>query len=239
VNVWRDLKSFPRDLWVLCLTTLVNRLGAMALPCLVLYLTVHLGFTTARSAAVLAVYGLVSLPAGPLGGRLADRWGPRATMQLSLILSGVVLIMFPLARSMPAVLAMTILWSVAVESFRPANLSLVGTLGADEHGKTAFALMRFASNLGMSAGPALGGFLAQVSFPALFMIDGVTALAAAAILAKVKLEPPVNRPKTSTKRAVLEPMKNADLRIFLLGILPISVVSHSSGPRCRSLWSGI
>jgi MFS family permease len=201
----------------------------MALPFLVLYLNLHLGFTTARSAAVLAVYGLVSLPAGPLGGRLADRWGPRATMQLSLILSGVVLILFPLARSMPAVLAMTVLWSVAVESFRPANLSLVGTLGADEHGKTAFALMRFASNLGMSAGPAVGGFLAQVSFPALFVIDGLTALAAAAILGKIKLKAPVHRRDTATKRAVLEPLTNVHFRIFLLGIIPISLVFAQFG----------
>jgi MFS family permease len=48
--------------------------------------------------------------------------------------------------------------------------------------RAAIALNRLAINLGMSVGPAVGGFLALVSFPLLFVVDGLTSLAAAAVL---------------------------------------------------------
>jgi len=75
----------------------------------VLYLTVQLGFSAERAAFVLALYGIVSLFAGPLAGRLADRWGGVRVMQVSLVTSGFVLLFFPLAESWPAVLIMTAL----------------------------------------------------------------------------------------------------------------------------------
>ena len=65
---------------------------------------------------------------------------------------------------------------------RPANLALIGDLVAPERRKTAFSVNRLAINLGMSVGPALGGFLATVSFRGLFWVDGATSLAAGAIL---------------------------------------------------------
>ncbi len=39
MNPWRGLAGLPREVWLLCASTLVNRLGTMALPFLVLYLT--------------------------------------------------------------------------------------------------------------------------------------------------------------------------------------------------------
>jgi MFS family permease len=51
-----------------------------------------------------------------------------------------------------------------------------------EQRKAAFALNRLAINLGMSIGPALGGFLAAASFRAMFFVDAFTTLAAGAVL---------------------------------------------------------
>ncbi|HEY1907317.1 MAG TPA: MFS transporter, partial [Myxococcaceae bacterium] len=48
--------------------------------------------------------------------------------------------------------------------------------------RQAFALNRLAINLGMSVGPAAGGFLAAHSFQMLFWVDGATSIAAAAVM---------------------------------------------------------
>ncbi|HLL76533.1 MAG TPA: MFS transporter [Pyrinomonadaceae bacterium] len=180
MNPWRDLKGLPRGVWVLFFATLVNRAGTMALPFLVLYLT-RLGYPASRAGLMLTVYGVSALLTAPLAGRLADRFGSLVVMEASLVSSGVVLFAFPAAGGawIPVMVA---LLAVTTESFRPANLSSISELVAPERRKAAFALHRLAVNVGMSIGPALGGLLATVSFPALFRVDGATSVLAAALL---------------------------------------------------------
>jgi MFS family permease len=224
LRTWRDLKNVPRELWILCLATFVNRVGAMALPFLVLYLTGKLGFTAGSAGAMLALYGGVSLIAGPMGGRLADRWGARPVMLVSLAASGLALMLFPLAHSVAAVAVMTIFVALTTEAFRPAILAIFGEFGSGDLGKLSFALMRFSSNLGMSVGPAAGGFLAQVSFPALFVIDGMTSLFAAAIAIGTVAQH-TGKPEMAENRGFFGVFRHdVDFRIFLIGIIPAAAV---------------
>jgi predicted MFS family arabinose efflux permease len=179
---WSGLAGLPRGIWVLFAVSFVNRLGTMFLPFLVLYLTRHLGFTPGNAAAMIALYGAVGIAVGPLAGRLADHWGAERVMKLSLFSSGALLVLFPLARSHAGVAAMTVAIAVTAEAFRPANLSLATHVVPAENRKAAFSLLRLAINLGMSFGPAAGGFLAAISFPALFWVDGATSLLAGLVL---------------------------------------------------------
>jgi predicted MFS family arabinose efflux permease len=226
MNAWRDLKKLPRELWILSFATLVNRLGSMVLPFLVLYLTRSAGFSASRAGALLAVYGIVGLLVGPISGKLSDRWGAFRVMQSTLIAFGIVVLLFPLAHSWAAVLSMTVLLAATNEAFRPANWALIGRMGPAENKKSAFALSRMASNLGMSVGPALGGFLAQASFSLLFLVDGLTALAAAAILTFSSIrgcDGDVTIP--APRRWPLAPfLTDSNLRVLLLGIIPVLLV---------------
>jgi predicted MFS family arabinose efflux permease len=169
--------------WLLFATNLINRAGMMVLPFLVLYLTREIGFSLARAGSMLALYGASAIVFGPIGGRLSDRIGALPVMRVSLIASGCVLLLFPLARSFAAVAAMTVLWAGCAEMFRPASLAAITHVVAPGERRQAFALNRLAINLGMSIGPALGGFLATVSFRAMFAVDAVTTLLAGAVLA--------------------------------------------------------
>jgi MFS family permease len=88
------------------------------------------------------------------------------------------------------------------EAFRPANLALVGEVGGGQMRKQAFALNRLAVNLGMSVGPALGGFLAMVSFPLLSWVDGATSLLAGLLLLVAPIEVP---PRPASAPAPFQP----------------------------------
>jgi predicted MFS family arabinose efflux permease len=182
VNPYRGLRGLPADVWIIGATTFVNRAGMMALPFLVLYLTSYLHISASLAGLAISVYGVGGLLTGPMAGRLADRIGPLAVMRASLASSGVVLLIIPLAHNFAIILALTFLWAVIADATRPATMSALTGATPPEQRRAAIALNRLAVNLGMSIGPAVGGFLAVVSFPLLFVVDGVTSLAAAALL---------------------------------------------------------
>jgi predicted MFS family arabinose efflux permease len=154
----------------------------MALPFLVLYLTKHLGVPALIAALAISTYGAGGMLTGPMAGRLSDRIGPFAVMRGSLALTGVVLLVLPLVHSIAFVLVLTFLWAVVGDATRPATMSALAAAAPPGQRRAAIALNRLATNLGMSVGPAAGGFLAQVSFPLVFVADGLTSLAAAAVL---------------------------------------------------------
>jgi len=182
LNPWRGLSGLPREVWLLFATNLINRAGMMVLPFLVLYCTRELGFTPGQAGFALALYGASAIVAGPISGRLSDRIGALPIMRTSLLLSGTVLLLFPFARSRLAVYAMTILWAACAELFRPASLAAITHVVSPAERRSAHALNRLAINLGMSIGPALGGFLATVSFRAMFVVDSATTILAGLVL---------------------------------------------------------
>ena len=182
LNPWRGLQDLPAEAWIIFATTLVNRAGTMVLPFLVLYLTQDLGHPADQAGFALTAYGFGGLISAPLAGRLSDRVGALRIMQLSLLVSGALLVVLPLARSRTAVFSLIFLWALISEAVRPASLAALAAATPPAQRKAAMALNRLAINLGMSVGPAVGGFLATASFFWLFAIDGATSMAAAALL---------------------------------------------------------
>ena len=182
MNPWRGLRELPRGVWIVCAAMLVNRAGTMVLPFLVLYLSQSRGIAPTRAALALTVYGVAAMIAGPIAGRLCDRVGTIQVMKASLFASGAMLLVLPLAQTLTAILAMTAVWSFVSEAVRPAALAAVAEQASPGQRRAAFALIRLAVNLGMSVGPAVGGFLAAVSFRALFWADSVTSLLAGVVL---------------------------------------------------------
>ena len=185
MNIWKSLRGLPRDVWVLSLASLINRAGTMVLPFLVLYLTRELGFSVASAGVALGVYGIGSIIVSPVAGKLSDVTGPLPIMRVSLIGTGILLLVFPFVRSYAGILAITLAWALISECFRPATLALVASIVTPEQRKPAYALVRLAINLGMSIGPAAAGFLAARSFGWIFIVDGATTIAAGIVLIAV------------------------------------------------------
>ena len=181
-NPWAGLRGLPRTVWIVFATSLVNRAGMMALPFLVLYLTRHLGTSAALAGLAVSAYGLGGIVTGPIAGRLCDRLGPFTIMRASLALTGVLLMVIPLAHRFSVVVLLVFVWALVAEATRPATMSALTSAATPDQRKAAIALNRLGVNLGMSIGPAVGGFLALVSFPVLFVVDGLSSLAAAGVL---------------------------------------------------------
>ncbi|MGE0492151.1 MAG: MDR family MFS transporter [Vulcanimicrobiota bacterium] len=223
-NPWRSLQGLPSTVWWLALATLVNRAGTMVLPFMALYLTRCLGWTAGQAALILVFYGASSLVAGPTSGRLCDRYGAGRIMACSLFCSALVMLAFPLAHSFAAVAVATVCLSLTSEAFRPAGMAVLSELLPVEQRKQGFALNRLAVNLGMSIGPVVGGVLAGHWFPAVFVADGVTALLATLLLARLFLVGGPSTPSAPVERAGLPAWRNRRFLTFLAGVFAVGLV---------------
>ena len=172
----------PADVWIIFATSLVNRAGMMALPFLVLSLTQDLHVSARFAGLAISAYGIGGMIGAPIAGPLSDRVGSFTVVRASLVLTGIVLLIIPLAHDFAVVAALTFLWGFVADAIRPATMSAITNAASPEQRKAAIAVNRLAINLGMSIGPAIGGFLAVVSFPLLFVVDGGSSLVAALVL---------------------------------------------------------
>lgn len=172
----------PADVWIIFATSLVNRAGMMALPFLVLYLTQYLHVSARLAGLAISAYGVGGMIAAPIAGPWSDRVGAFTVVRASLVLTGIVLLIIPLAHNFAVVATLTFLWGFVADAIRPATMSAITNAASPEQRKAAIAVNRLAINLGMSIGPAIGGFLAVVSFPLLFVVDGGSSLGAALVL---------------------------------------------------------
>jgi len=229
LNPWRGLGGLPREVWLLFATNLVNRAGMMVLPFLVVYLTKELHFSAAQAGLAFAVYGAAAIGAGPLSGRLSDRSGALPIMRASLLMSGLVVLLYPLARTVAAVYFATFIWAATSELFRPASLAAITHVVNAEQRKPAYAVNRLAINLGMSIGPALGGFLATVSFRSMFIVDGGTTILAALVLMLTRWSAPTGGTKHSAHKHHGEAkaiLRNGKLLVFLFAEFLVAVVFY-------------
>jgi MFS family permease len=184
--MWQSYRQLftglPREVWLLCLVSFVHRSGTMVLPFLTLYLTQRQGFSVQEAGVVLSLYGVGSIVGSYVGGWLSDRIGSIIAQIVSLLLATFALIGLSAMHSPIAIVVVVLLWSIVSESMRPANGAALAELSPPHLHVRAFGVRRLSMNLGMSIGPALGGFLVTLSYHWLFVIEAGVGLLAAGLL---------------------------------------------------------
>ncbi|HTP51315.1 MAG TPA: MFS transporter [Anaeromyxobacteraceae bacterium] len=235
--------GLPRAYWALWAGILVNRLGGFVVPFLALYLTRIRGLSVDRAGAVVSLFGLGALGAGPVAGLLADRVGRRATLLLSLVGGGLLTIALAFEKEPGPLAVLVFLTGFVGEIYRPPAHAVVADVVPPADRRRAFGLLYWAVNLGFSIGLVLAGLLSQVSFSLLFVADGVTTLAFAFIVFR---NVPETRPAEAAREpagealaGILAPFRDRDFALFFvlqfllvvvfmqfsLG-LPIDMTSH-------------
>src|SRR5690554_2550327 len=172
LNAYRGLSQ---PAWILSLVMLINRMGAMVIPFLGLYMTEHIHFSLKETGIVLSFFGLGAISGSYIGGRLTDIHGHFKIQLLSLCLTVPLFFLLPLLKT-PVLLSIGIfILSLVAETFRPANSVSIAHYAKPQNLTRALSLNRMALNLGFSIGPAMGGLLAAFSYNWLFYGNGISA----------------------------------------------------------------
>ncbi len=178
----RTASGLPRPFWFIWTGALVTRAGTFVLPYLALYLTQGLGLPPGRAGLVVALYGAGGSIAGPLGGYLADHVGRRVVLVGALALGGAGMIALGFAHRVAVLAPALFAVALVTESYRPAMQAAVADMVGPADRVRAFNLVYWVINFGFAIGLTVGGLLASRSFLWLFLGDGATTLAFAAIV---------------------------------------------------------
>ena len=185
----QDLRSLPRQYWILFSGTLVNRFGTFVIPFLVIYLTTR-GYDGTIIGFTLGAYGAGGLVAGAIGGYLADKIGRKPTMLISCAGSAGFMLLISQASGLPALATATFMTGLFSGLYGPAAGALIADLVPPELRIRAFSCQRWAVNIGFAAGMATAGLMVKNSFMALFIIDaGTTLILGLTVLFGLKARP--------------------------------------------------
>ncbi|MEO6134923.1 MAG: MFS transporter [Ginsengibacter sp.] len=168
-------RGLSRPSWMLSAVMLINRIGAMVLPFLGIYMVTELKFSLSQAGVVLSCFGVGAMIGSALGGWLTDKVGHFRVQFISIFLSVPVFFVLPLFKEVWSLAIGVFVLSTITETFRPANSVSISVYAKPENITRSFSLNRMALNLGFSIGPAIGGVLAAISYKLLFYGNGITA----------------------------------------------------------------
>jgi predicted MFS family arabinose efflux permease len=172
-------KGLSTPAWMLALVMLINRSGAMVIPFLGVYMVNHLHFDLEDTGVVLSCFGVGAVGGSFLGGWLTDKVGHFKVQLTSLIMTVPVFFLLPELDTVLKLGIGVFMLSIISETFRPANSVSIAYYSKPDNIIRSFSLNRMAMNLGFSIGPALGGFLAAVSYTFLFYGNAIGAFLSA------------------------------------------------------------
>lgn len=179
MNKIRDFsRGYPRQFWLLFGGMLISAAGgSMVWPFLTIYIRQRFNTPLTTVGLVLSLNSTIGLVTTFVAGPVVDRFGRKGIMASSLFVSSVVF-----AAMIPAdTLLLWILLMVISGAFNPlfrvGSDAMVADLIAPDRRSSAYALLRMSHNVGLAIGPAVGGFIAAISYTWTFSIAAVANLA--------------------------------------------------------------
>jgi MFS family permease len=155
----RDLRTYPRSLWILFIATFVYTAGSgLAFPLEGIYLRTHLHASWFTISILFGLLGILASPFQIVGGAVTDRVGRRIPMIIASI-SGIVWFVgfaFAVQAWQVGVLVVTesaLGWPL----FLTSSNAMIADVLPQERRANAYSLIRTAMNVGVVLGPAAGG----------------------------------------------------------------------------------
>jgi MFS family permease len=161
------------------------------LPFIVIYLHEVRDISLAVAGAIIALNGLVGLAAIPLYGVLIDRFGAKRVQLASLAFACLGALGFAAARNAGTAATAMVFAGLGNAGFWPSSQALIGALIPSDRRSRYFALNFVVLNLGIGLGGLAGAALVRPGHPGtyevLFVINALTFVVDAFILAPVRV----------------------------------------------------
>lgn len=175
-NFIEQYRGLPRDIYILFIARIVNKLGMFVYPFLTFLMTQKLGYSKEYTGFIMLIASSTYLIGAPIGGKLTDSFGRKKILVLfqsaaafSFILCGFI----GITDKIPHILIVANLFNSIAG---PASSAMVADLTTQENRKQSFSLLYLGTNVGAAIGPGIAGLLFENHARWLFLGDGITTL---------------------------------------------------------------
>lgn len=182
-KIFEDYKQLPKEIYILSLATLINRIGDFVVPFLTLYLSQKLGVSLPVTGIIVAVTSFIKIPGSYLGGKLNDEFNSKLIFVSCQTIAGILLIPCAFVKNPFVTVPLLVLFSFFSSMVRTPTMAMISDLLPQEQRKMGYVVRYIGINIGVAIGLALAGFLYNYSTVLLFLGDAVTMLASVAMIA--------------------------------------------------------
>ena len=192
MKLFHQYRGLRREIYILSFGRMVTNLGSMIWPVMTMILSQKLGLTAAQISYYFVGSSIIMLPAGLVGGRLADRFNKK---WMIVICDCVSIVCFFISAAIPLGIGTIILFVVGgiFQSIEyPSYDALFADLSTTKDRERAYSLEYLGSNLGLVLSPTIAGLLFKDYLWLSFLISGVSiAISTVLIALRIKDISPV------------------------------------------------
>jgi MFS family permease len=189
--------DFPRPFWIVVLVSFIDKVGGtLVFPFFALYVTqkFHVGMTEAGT--VLGIISFFGFLGGIIGGAASDRLGRRKPILFGLVFSALSSLTLGYANSFRMLYPLAVMIGLLSDVGGPAHGAMIADILPERQRQDGFGVLRVSNNFAWIIGPTIGGFVANRSFLAVFIMDAVVSLLVALLF---YLLMPETRPRGSAE----------------------------------------
>ncbi len=140
----------------------------MVWPFLTIFMRERLDVPLTLVTLLFSLNSIATLIAVSVVGPLVDRFGRKRAMLFGLVLHSLTLVGMSFATGLPAWALIMILQGISTPVYRVAVDAMVADLIEPQRRVAAYAALRMSSNLALTIGPAVGGFVSAISYSLAF-----------------------------------------------------------------------
>ncbi|GKU32367.1 MFS transporter [Clostridium folliculivorans] len=170
-------KGLPKDIYVLFISTVINKMGSFIVPLMTLILTQKIGFSKYEAGLFTTIAILSQAPFLVVGGSLVDRFGSKRIIVIFQSLGSLLYLTCGFMKPTVVVAVLIVIASNLYALATPAFNAMVPSITPKALMKNAYSLMYLGSNLGLAIGPMIGGILFSNNYlNLLFILDAATTI---------------------------------------------------------------
>lgn len=157
--------TYPRQYWLMIIgIVLATAGGSMIWPFLLIYASGKLNLPLSTVATLISINAGTGLVSSFLAGWVADKFGRKLVMNLSLTITGLSYFFLMNAGTYPQFALLMFIIGLSNPLYQVGADAMLADMIPSEHRTDAYAINRIANNAAFALGPAVGGFLAARSY---------------------------------------------------------------------------